>query len=576
VEARDDEPGRPSAIALVALTGAATLAPWALGGAPPFAQRALLVGSLGALAVALAFGALGRGAALPAVPLWPLGAFAALAAVQAVPMPPAVLAVLAPGPAAVWHPAEPAVAAALGPGPHPISLDPRTTLRGAAFVAALGGLAALAAPRLARGRAATRAAGAVAAGGFAMAAYAIVARARFGARLYGSIEVPTVFPFGPFVNKNHFAGWTAMGALLAAALAVGLAARAQGGGGRDWTTGRDAILVVLATVAAAAMALAVVVSLSRGGALALLSGTLVLGALVLRRGGRRARRSLPGAALAVSLVALVLLAAPEPAHERLRSLGGASFRVDTWGDALRLAGASPLFGSGLGAFHDAFPRFKTGHGELRVEHAECEYVELLAETGLVGLGLAAAGLGLLVRVSVRRARPSSVAAAVGCGGLAALAALAAHSTVDFDLRLPSNAALAALAAAAAASLAGARPRLLSRAACGALALVALVALAAAAREPGAPVAAAAAELRSAAGSPSAAVRALRLARADSALESAIRRRPADAQAWLLLAYTRAARGEGVAAAALARHAETLDPRRPGMREAVGSFATLRP
>lgn len=574
--ARDDETGRPAAVALAALVAVATLAPWALGGAPPLALRVVLASALGAAAVALALAALGRGAALPAVPLWPLGGFVALALAQAVPLPPALHAVLAPGSFAVWHPVEPAAAAVLGPGARPVSLDPRTTLQAAALVAALGALAVFASPLLARRRAATAAAGVVAFGGFAMAAYAIVARARFGALLYGSIQVPTVSPFGPFVNKNHFAGWAAMGAALAASLAVGLAAPALARGERDWTTGRRGAGVVLATVAAAAMALAVVVSLSRGGFLALLAGGLALGALALRPRGRRARLVVPGALLAATLGALVLLAAPEPAHERLRSLGGASFRLETWRDTLRLAASSPLVGSGLGAFHDAYPRFKTGQGPLRVEHAESEYLETLAETGLAGLGLAAGGLLLLVRAVARRASRSTAPAAVGCGGLAALAALAAHGLVDFDLRLPSNAALGALAAAAAASLAGPRPRRLSRTASAALALGAILLLGAVARAPGLPVAAAAYELRAAALTPSAEVRALRLARGEAALESAVRCRPADAQAWLLLAHALAAAGDGHGAAALARRAEALDPRRPGLREAVRLLDRDRP
>jgi cytochrome c-type biogenesis protein CcmH/NrfG len=72
------------------------------------------------------------------------------------------------------------------------------------------------------------------------------------------------------------------------------------------------------------------------------------------------------------------------------------------------------------------------------------------------------------------------------------------------------------------------------------------------------------------------VLALRLARAEAALDAAVEQRPADAEAWLLLAHTRAARGDTIGAALLARHAEALDPRRPGMREAVRSLTAGRP
>jgi O-antigen ligase len=575
VRARAGDPGRPSAPALVCLVALAALAPWALGGAPLPALRAVTAAALGVAALALVRGALGRGASLPAVPLWPLAAFAALALAQLVPLPAALHAALAPGSYAVWHPADPAAAAVLGGGARPISLDPGATLRAAALVAGLGLLAALAAPLLARERAATLAGFALAAAGFALAAYAIVARARFGALLYGFVRVPTVLPFGPFVNKNHFAGWAAMAFPIAGGLAAGLAAAARARS-EDWTAGRRAGPVVLAVVAAAAMALAVLVSLSRGGVLALLGGALALAVFVARPrlGRRRARGLVPSLILAGALGALVLAAAPDSAHERLRTLSGASFRLETWRDALRLARSSPLVGSGLGAFHDAYPRFKTGSGELRVEHAESEYVEALAETGLAGLAAALGGLLLLFRAAARSAAPRGVAWGVGGGGLAALVALAVHGLLDFDLRLPSNAALAALAAAAAAGLAGSRARPLSRPACAALAAGALVLLAVSWPAPAAPHLVAREELRLAAEAPSAEVRALRLARAEAALGAALSRRPARAESWLLLAHARAARGDRASVAALARHAVSLDPRRPGLREASLGLAAV--
>ncbi len=176
--------------------------------------------------------------------------------------------------------------------------------------------------------------------------------------------------------------------------------------------------------------------------------------------------------LALLLGLVVVSLAPAPARERLRSLSGASFRLDTWRDSLRLAAASPLVGHGLGAFHDAYPRFKQGHESVRVEHAENDYLETLAETGIAGLLPALAALVLLFRAVAGRAPGdrSAVVLGAGRGGLAALAALAVHSAFDFDLRIPSNAALAALAAAMAAASAGARARPLGRGPAAALAL----------------------------------------------------------------------------------------------------------
>ena len=574
--ARSDAPPQPgAALGLGALVVIAVLAPWPYGAVQPGALAVLLVAALVSCAAALALAATRGGLALPALPLWPLAGFVTLSLAQLVPLPEAVHGWLAPGSAALWHPREPLVAAVLGAGPRPISLDPATTLRGVALVAGLGLLAMVSAPALARARTARPALTAVALCGFVLTGYAIWARARFGPLLYGRVSVPTIAPFGPFVNKNHFAGWTALGALLTAGLACGLAAQARRHA-VDSTAGRRAAGVVLALVAALAMALGVLASLSRGGAFALAAGAGCLAWLRLSRSrassprAGRARGCVAGA-ITVLLGATLVALAPPAARERLVSLTGAEFRLATARDALRLAGASPLLGHGLGAFHDAFPRVKQANGAQRVEHAESEYLELLAETGSAGLLLVLCGLGALLRAAGRGER-GAWPAEVACGAAAALVALAVHGVFDFDLRIPANAALAALAAGAAAAAAGVRPARLAPARTACVAAGALTLLAATLALPARRPASAREDVREAWASSSREVSALRLARAEAALVAALRLRPADAESWLLLAGVRAARGERGEAAALARHAVSLDPQRANLVAAASRIA----
>jgi O-antigen ligase len=409
----------------------------------------------------------------------------------------------------------------------------------------------------------------VAAGGVAISAYGILARGRFGSLLYGYIPVPTVSPFGPFVSKNHFAGYVGMAALLAVGLTVGLASSRRG---REWTTGRRASGVVLALVAALAMALGVLVSLSRGGAISLVMGLLAFTALHVRqqRSGGRGGRLLPSLAVAVALAALLLLVLPPEAHQRLRSLAGTSFRLDTWRDTLRMVPSSPWVGEGLGTFADAYPRFKRGHGELRVEHAENDYLETLAEVGVPGLALALAALSLPA-ARVLAARPSSLLRGLGAGALAGLVALLAHSAFDFNLRIPSNAILAAFLASVVAAGAPVRRAATwkSGAAAAAFALAALLALPRLAFpvDPSQRWEEARNEARRAAASVVPEARALRLDRTERALQAILRGRPAHAEAWLLLAGTRAERGDS-SARELARHALDLDPERPDLRSAA--------
>ena len=213
----------PSArLALWILVALAVLAPWPFGSAPPWAVRAVTLIAL-ATAIAVSLAQARQGALfLPRVPLWPVAILVALGFIQLVPLPGALHAILTPGSAQVWHPDEPAAAALLTASARPISLYPGAT---SAWVGVTGGLIALAllaGPALGRRRTMMAVTWTIVAAGTVVAVYGVVARTVFGPLLFGSIAVPTVSPFGPFVNKNHFAGYVEMPALLALGLGRGL------------------------------------------------------------------------------------------------------------------------------------------------------------------------------------------------------------------------------------------------------------------------------------------------------------------------------------------------------------------
>lgn len=559
-----------SSLALAALVLVAVVSPWLFGAVQPWAMRAITATGIVVSVLVLVVEGLRSGASRPASPLWPLLGFVALGLLQLVPMPSALHGLIAPGTHTIWHPAEAAATVVLGAGAHPISLDPDTTVRSLSLIVALGLLAYLAAPALTRRTPVVVALTAVAVCGFALSVYAIFARARFGALLYGRFEVPTPAPFGPFVSKNHFASYVAMAALLTVGLALGLMRDARRRH-RDWTSSRQAWAVIAAVVAALAMGLACLASLSRGGAIAFVAGGASLVALYVIRGRRGTGTAVPYVLVVAGVLGLILVVlVPSATHARMQTLDGASFRLGTWRDALRMSTTSPIVGQGLGAFHDAYPRFKQGHGLIRVEHAENDYVETLAETGAVGLGFVLAGAVFLLLGASGRilSRSDPLLGGVGMGAVAALVVLIVHSAVDFNLRIPSNAALGAVVVALTAGAAGLARRPFPRAGGLALALAALVLLAATASLPSEPWTAALDEARRAGVSTTPASRQMRLARSEEDLEAVLRRRPAHAESWIVLAGVRAASGDAASAAALARHAVSLDPSRPALVEAA--------
>jgi O-antigen ligase len=575
--------GRATTAALVVLVLLAVLSPWPLGSVDPRVVWAVTVVTLASSLLVLLCQQenVAREPAFVAVTCLP-----ALALLQLVPLPAFLHALLAPGSAAVWHPAEPAAAAVLGFGPRPLSIDPGATRRFLSFVLGLATLALLAAPALRRRRTAVRVAFVVSAAALAVGLFGVVARLLFGSRLYGSITVPTIAPFGPFVSKNHFAGFVEMGALLALGLAASLAQEAgKGRGALGWTLSSRAGRVVAAGGAAATMSLAVLISQSRGGAVSLAAGLLAFAAYgALDHPGRRPRR------VVVALVTVAMVAAagfavlPEEARGRVLSLAGVTtegsgaFRLGVWRDTLRLAGSSPLFGLGLGAFADALAPFKSGAADLRVEHAENDYLEMLAEGGLLGLALALTSVLLAARSAARGIRGKTAGFERGLllGAAAGATSLLVHGLFDFNLRITSNAILFALLFAwvlspahdpgPADSPGQRRPSSrFSRALMGGLVL----ALGATFFGPlGSPTASRLEALREARVNPTP----LHLASAEATLVAHLRRRPADAEAWLHLGWVRAARGHYKEGAALARYATRLDPERRALTAGAEALA----
>jgi len=102
--------------------------------------------------------------------------------------------------------------------------------------------------------------------------------------------------------------------------------------------------------------------------------------------------------------------------------------------------AAPLLGTGLGTYGDLFPAITKGENIMFFAHNE--YAQLLAESGLLGVGLlatAACTLGARFRRFCRDRL--AVARQIDAGAWAAVAGVAAHSVFDWGMHAPANAFL---------------------------------------------------------------------------------------------------------------------------------------
>jgi O-antigen ligase len=269
-------------------------------------------------------------------------------------------------------------------------------------------------------------------------------------------------PFGPFVNPNHYAGFVEMGLLCTLGLVLAVIARAGDGLGlaalrtaatdREWAQPRLAILGLCALLGAAGLA----GSGSRGGWIAFTVGVIGLFAV------RKFRSLIPLLIVCVVLlgVGVGLFArlgsgsratAASPIHET-RIDPSFDERMDTYGRTFELL-QDNLAGSGLGTFAWAYKRYQRQGEWQDVAETHNDYLQLVAETGVVGAGVLVWALAVFL---LRVVRPvlRSVARPTTAGVLMAVVAMLVHSLIEFNLQIPAVHAMFAtvagvLAAAAA-------------------------------------------------------------------------------------------------------------------------------
>jgi O-antigen ligase len=240
-------------------------------------------------------------------------------------------------------------------------------------------------------------------------------------------------PFGPYVNRNHFAGFVEL------VLPVGLALLFFRGLRRD--------LLPMAGLLTIVPVAALFLTGSRGG---IVSFAFEVGVLILLsrvRGAPEAATTIPIAILALAALSLIAWLGAGRAIEKFSktTIGEVklSRRVSMFRGAAHIFFDHPIKGVGLGTIVSVFPSYDTGYDGLVVDHVHNDYIEALAETGILGGICGLVFLGLLFREARKSftAEQGHFSRALHAGAIAALCGLLLHSTVDFNLHIPSNAIL---------------------------------------------------------------------------------------------------------------------------------------
>ncbi len=260
--------------------------------------------------------------------------------------------------------------------------------------------------------------------GFIYAFFAILQSVLSPLKIYGIYEA--ISPFGSFVNRHNFAAYMEM------ALAVPLGLVFTGAISKDKR--------LLYITAIALMGVALLLSVSRGGLIAFLAEIIFL---VLLSTGTKSRSNLAlKLALAVLLFVAVIGGAifvgGETSLTRVAETSASNDlttgRSNIWQVTLGVIKANLPLGAGFGAFGVAYTPHDSMSGLERVEQAHNDYLQVLADAGLVGLLIGGFFLfRLFVSGRAATAIRNNYRRGIAYGALAGIFAILVHSIFDFVL-----------------------------------------------------------------------------------------------------------------------------------------------
>jgi O-antigen ligase len=260
--------------------------------------------------------------------------------------------------------------------------------------------------------------------------------------IYGLRPTPWAEPFGPYVNRHHFA------ALMVMSFATGFAVFLGHHSARE-----KKMLLLISMVLAG---ISVVLTGSRGGVLSIVAAALfVIVASVVsakasdsEEAGSRSTKIISSGLALFTLIALVvgsvLLLGGDSSLVRglgvVQSEDFSTGRIHFWKVTWDVIRENPMTGVGLDSLAVAFTKFDTWSGTVRVEQSHNDYLQILAEAGIFGLLAVVTFVVVVFRKGLRNIAQSESGFSRGMtiGALGGLLGVLIHSFFDFPLRTPSN------------------------------------------------------------------------------------------------------------------------------------------
>ncbi len=233
-------------------------------------------------------------------------------------------------------------------------------------------------------------------------------------------------PVGCFMNRNHFGGFLAMLAPVALVLTVQAVRDRKWGGG------------LLFLVATGILIYALIMSLSRGALIAFAVGCLTLSAWL---AFRKYLLASIGSLVGVGLLAVLIYNASPLVRDRLETLRdplnapSVQNRLMEWRESLRVWPHYPMIGAGANALRMVYPQVRQTSRNRWLVFSENEYIQLVAEGGLIGLVLAGLFCAAFLH-RLQRPNPDPVPDYIRLSIAGAVIVTATHCLFDFPLHLP--------------------------------------------------------------------------------------------------------------------------------------------